>query len=184
MRVAVLISGSGSNLEALLEAEREGFFESEIALVVSSKPDAYGLVRAETYGKKTFVTGDGDLLDALEAEGIDFLVLAGYLKILEADLLERYEGRILNIHPSLLPKYGGKGMYGMRVHEAVFENNEKISGATVHYVNEDIDGGRILLQTAVDISRLQSPEEIQQTVLVLEHQLLKIAVRLCEEERL
>lgn len=184
MRVAVLISGSGSNLEALLEAEREGFFESEIALVVSSKPDAYGLVRAETYGKKTFVTGDGGLLDALEAEGIDFLVLAGYLKILEADLLERYEGRILNIHPSLLPKYGGKGMYGMRVHEAVFENNEKISGATVHYVNEDIDGGRILLQTAVDISRLQSPEEIQQTVLVLEHQLLKIAVRLCEEERL
>ena len=95
--------------------------------------------------------------------------------------MTRYAGRIINIHPALLPKYGGKGMYGLHVHEAVFAHGEKRSGATVHYVTETVDGGAILLQSSVDIEKLTSPEAIQQTVLVLEHQLLKTAIRFCEE---
>ncbi|MDD7363578.1 MAG: phosphoribosylglycinamide formyltransferase [Peptoniphilus sp.] len=181
MKIAVFVSGSGTNLQALLDAEASGFFKSEIALVVSNKADAYGLERAKKAGKKTFFEGDGDLLDVLEDEGIDFIVLAGYLKILGEELLRRYRGRIINIHPSLLPAYGGKGMYGLKVHEAVFDNREQRSGATVHYVNETVDGGKILIQSSIDISRLRSPEEIQQTVIVLEHELLKTAVRFCEE---
>ena len=181
MKIAVLLSGSGTNLQSLLDAEAAGFFKSEIALVVSNKADAYGLKRAEAMTKKTYVEGDDDLVSVLEKEGIDFIVLAGYLKILSGDLLHRYEGRIINIHPSLLPAYGGKGMYGIKVHEAVFEAGEVRSGATVHYVNETVDGGKILLQSSVDIRRLRSPKEIQETVLVLEHELLKTAVRFCEE---
>ena len=181
MKIAVFISGSGTNLQSLLDAEAEGFFKSEIALVVSNRRDAYGLVRAKEAGKATFVEEDGDLMAVLEENEIDFIVLAGYLKILGKDLLTRYAGRIINIHPALLPKYGGKGMYGLHVHEAVFAHGEKRSGATVHYVTETVDGGAILLQSSVDIEKLTSPEAIQQTVLVLEHQLLKTAIRFCEE---
>lgn len=181
MKIAVFISGSGTNLQSLLDAEASHFFDSEIALVVSNRADAYGLERAKKANKKTFVEGTGDLLEVLEAEGVDFIVLAGYLKILGEELLRRYEGRIINIHPSLLPAYGGKGMYGLKVHEAVLKNGESRSGATVHYVDETVDGGKILLQSSVDISRLKSAEAIQRTIIVLEHELLKTAVRFCEE---
>lgn len=181
-RIAVFASGSGSNLEALIQAQRDRYFSSEICLVVSNKKDAFALERARNHGIKTYVEEDSkSLLARLKEEGVDLIVLAGYLKILGQDLLDAYKGRIINIHPSLLPKFGGKGMYGLHVHEAVFAAKEKRSGASVHFVTEEVDGGEIILQSSLNIESLGSPEEIQKAVLILEHQALKTAIRLCEE---
>lgn len=181
-KIAVFASGNGSNLEALLQAQKEKYFQSEIVLVVSNKKDAYALKRAKKHRVKTYIEKDVEsLLKILEEEGIDLIVLAGYLKILGRDLLQKYQGRIINIHPSLLPKFGGKGMYGIHVHEAVFAAREKRSGVSVHFVTEEIDGGELLLQSSLNIESLNSPEEIQKAVMVLEHGALKTAIKLCEE---
>lgn len=181
-RIAVFASGSGSNLESLISAEKEKFFSSKIALVVSNKKEAYALERAKNHNIKTyFEEGENELLLKLQEEKIDLIVLAGYLKILGKKLLDSYKGRIINIHPSLLPKFGGKGMYGIHVHEAVFAAKEKRSGASVHFVTEEIDGGEIILQASLNIEPLNSPKEIQEAVLILEHQALKTAIKLCEE---
>ena len=181
-RIAVFASGSGSNLESLISAEKEKFFSSKIALVVSNKKEAYALERAKNHNIKTYLEeGENELLLKLQEEKIDLIVLAGYLKILGKNLLDSYEGRIINIHPSLLPKFGGKGMYGIHVHEAVFAAKEKRSGASVHFVTEEIDGGEIILQASLNIEPLNSPKEIQEAVLILEHQALKTAIKLCEE---
>lgn len=182
-RIAVLVSGGGTNLQSLIDAQKEGFFCSKIVLVLSDKEDAYGLVRAQNSGIPAYVTNEEeDLLRLLEEYRVDLVVLAGYLKILEKKLLQVYEGKIINIHPSLLPKYGGMGMYGIHVHEAVFGAGEEVSGATVHYVSEAVDAGEILLQREVDIRGLSSPQEIQKKVLEIEHEILKEAVRKIEEE--
>lgn len=182
-KIAVLVSGGGTNLQALIDAQKEGFFQSKIVLVLSDKEDAYALVRAKENGiDPHIVRSDEEICKLLKRYEIDLIVLAGYLKILGENLLTAYQGRIINIHPSLLPKYGGKGMYGLHVHRAVFEAGETVSGATVHYVNEVIDGGSILLQAEVDISGLSSPEEIQKKVLQVEHTILKKAIRKIEEE--
>lgn len=181
-RIAVFASGSGSNLESLISAEKEKFFSSKIALVVSNKKEAYALERAKNHNIKTYLEeGENELLLKLQEEKIDLIVLAGYLKILGKNLLDSYKGRIINIHPSLLPKFGGKGMYGIHVHEAVFAAKEKRSGASVHFVTEEIDGGEIILQASLNIEPLNSPKEIQEAVLILEHQALKTAIKLCEE---
>lgn len=181
-RIAVFVSGSGSNLESLIKAQEEKYFSSEICLVVSNKKEAYALERAKNHRINTYVEKDSEsLLRVLKEEKIDLIVLAGYLKILGKDLLSAYKGRIINIHPSLLPKFGGKGMYGIHVHEAVFAAKEKRSGASVHFVTEEVDGGKIILQSSLNIEKLTSPEDIQQAVLILEHQALKTAIRLCEE---
>ncbi|MDO5037149.1 MAG: phosphoribosylglycinamide formyltransferase [Tissierellia bacterium] len=183
LRIAVFVSGGGTNLQALIDGKREGAFQSDLALVVSNKPEAYGLERARQAGIPTFVEGgDKSLIQALEDHEIDFIVLAGYLKIIGQDLLEKYQGRIINIHPSLLPAYGGMGMYGLRVHEAVFKNGEDFSGATVHFVTEEVDGGHIILQLKTNIRKASSPEAIQKQVLRLEHVALKLALSLIEEE--
>ncbi|MCD1146654.1 phosphoribosylglycinamide formyltransferase [Peptoniphilus sp. KCTC 25270] len=182
-RIAVFVSGGGTNLESLLLAQEEGFFQSEIVLVVSNKEDAYALERGRNHGIETYVEKDWDSLESLLKERqVDLIVLAGYLKILGSEILEQYKNRIINIHPSLLPKFGGKGMYGMNVHRSVFEAKEKMSGATVHLVNKEIDGGKILLQTAINIEKCSSPEEIQKAVLYVEHEALKTAIRLYEED--
>ena len=179
MRLAVFISGTGSNLKALIDAEKENYFDSQIKLVVSNK-DAKGLSFAREEGISYIISKDDEeILEELKDKKIDLIVLAGYLPKVTKKIIDKY--KIINIHPSLLPKYGGKGFYGMNVHKAVFENKEKISGVSVHYVNENLDDGDIILQRQVDISKCESAEEIAKTVLEVEHRSLKEVIKQLEE---
>lgn len=175
-RIAVLVSGGGTNLQALLDAERTGTLRSgTVALVVSNNSAAYALTRAERAGVERAVltrAGCGSqegfeaaLTALLEEKEIDLIILAGFLSILSADFTRRYDRRILNVHPSLIPSFCGKGFYGLRVHEAALERGVKITGATVHYVNEIPDGGRILLQKAVAVCPDDTPETLQRRVM-------------------
>ncbi|MDY6064927.1 MAG: phosphoribosylglycinamide formyltransferase [Finegoldia sp.] len=180
MKIAVFISGTGTNLKALLEAERNKYFSSEIVLVVANK-EAGGLDFAKAYGKETLVSKDDDqIIGVLKEKKVDLIVLAGFLPKLSDKILEEFVA--INIHPALLPKYGGKGFYGMNVHRAVFENREKISGATVHYVNGKLDDGDIILQREVDISDCKDSEEVAKRVLTIEHGILKDAIKKLEDE--
>lgn len=165
MNVAVLCSGGGTNLQALIDAERAGAFpHAQIALVGVDR-DCYALERAGTAGIPTVTVTSADLLAALEGAGIDVVVLAGFLAIVPPEVTRAYAGRIINIHPSLLPAYGGKGMYGLRVHEAVLAAGETLTGATVHLVTDTIDGGDILLQREVDVEPGDTPEALQVRVM-------------------
>ena len=174
--VAVLVSGGGTNLQALLDAEREGRLPSaEIRLVVSNKENAFALTRAENAGVKgvTLLKKDypeaplyeAALVKLLESHGIGVIVLAGFLRILSADFTARYPGRILNVHPSLIPSFCGEGFYGLRVHEAALARGVKVTGATVHFVNEIPDGGEIIAQKAVEIEPGDTPEILQRRVM-------------------
>jgi len=183
LKIAVLVSGGGSNLQSIIDAQKEHFFKSKITVVISNKADAYALKRAEENQIETHVVTDDDLLIKIfEEKGIDLIVLAGYLKIISNEILEKYKNRIINIHPSLLPKYGGKGMYGINVHKAVLLASEKESGPTVHQVTNVIDGGEIIIQEKVDIQDCKTAEDVQSKVLNLEHQILKKAIRIMEEK--
>ena len=166
-RIAVLVSGGGTNLQALLDAQTSGVLTSgKIVLVISSRPDAYALVRAERAGVKTAVCPGEDEISALLAENkIDLIILAGYMSILSAEFTARYPRRIINVHPSLTPSFCGKGYYGLRVHRAALDYGVKVTGATVHYVNEVPDGGEIILQKAVDILPGDTPEILQRRVM-------------------
>ncbi|WP_406709547.1 phosphoribosylglycinamide formyltransferase [Trueperella pyogenes] len=165
MNVAVLCSGGGTNLQALIDAERAGAFpHAQIALVGVDR-DCYALERAGTVGIPTVTVTSADLLAALEGVGIDVVVLAGFLAIVPPEVTRAYAGRIINIHPSLLPAYGGKGMYGLRVHEAVLAAGETRTGATVHLVTDEVDGGDILLQREVDVEPGDTPEALQVRVM-------------------
>jgi formyl transferase domain protein len=180
MNLAVFISGTGTNLKALIDAQNSGYFESQIKIVVSNK-NAKGLDYANANDIKYLISKDDDeIIDTLRKYDIDLIVLAGYLVKVSKKILDKFT--VINIHPSLLPKYGGKGFYGMNVHNAVFENKEKISGVTVHYVNENLDDGDIILQKKVDISKCISSEEISKEVLKVEHQTLKQVIRNLEEK--
>lgn len=180
MRIAVFISGTGTNLKALIDAQKNNEFESEIKLIISNR-NAKGLFHGYNADIPSFVVkSDEEILKKLKEYNIDFIVLAGYLKQVGPVILNEYEGRIINIHPSLLPKYGGKSFYGLKVHEAVFENNEKTSGVTVHYVDENLDSGSIILQKEVDITDCKSPVEIRDKVLEVEHITLKEAIKRIE----
>lgn len=181
-RIAVFVSGGGSNLQALIDASEKNELRSEICLVLSSDPSAFALERAKKHRIEAVCLSDEDeILAGLERHTIDLIVLAGYLKIIGAKLLTKYKNRMINIHPSLLPRFGGMGMYGMNVHRAVFAAGETVSGATVHFVDKVVDGGERILQREVDIRDCASPEEIQEKVIVLEHQLIVDAVKLLEE---
>ena len=170
-RVAVLVSGGGTNLQALINAISSGVLHSgEIVLVVSSRPNAYALTRAQNAGIEalTITKADGEkaLLAALESRKIDVIVLAGYLTILGSELVKRYENRIVNVHPSLIPAFCGKGFYGLKPHEEALKRGVKLTGATVHLVNEIPDGGKILAQKAVDVLPGDTPETLQRRVMV------------------
>ena len=176
IRIAVFVSGGGTNLQALLDAEKSGQLKSgRIALVVSSRPGVYALERAAKAGVPAVVVSRKDcrdqaefeerLLAALEEHGIDMIVLAGFLSILSADFTARFPQRILNVHPSLIPSFCGRGFYGLKVHEAALAYGVKVTGATVHYVNEIPDGGQILLQKAVEILPGDTPEILQRRVM-------------------
>ena len=176
LRLAVLISGSGTDLQSIIDHRNQ--INGEIALVISNNKNAYGLQRAQDAGIKNLVIKNQDeLLNTLKEEKIDFIVLAGYLAILGKELIDTYQNKIINIHPSLIPSFCGPGMYGLHVHEAVLERGVKVSGATVHFVSEEVDGGPIIWQEAVSIADLDTPEDIQKRVLEVEHKILPEVVQ-------
>ena len=175
INIAVLVSGGGTNLQALIDAQGNALQHGKIQLVISSKPDVYALQRAKQAGidqcvitKRDYVTQEefsNALLKQLQICQIDMIVLAGYLSILDETIIRAYPNRIINIHPSLIPSFCGKGYYGLKVHEAALAYGVKVTGATVHIVNEIPDGGKILLQKAVDILPSDTPETLQQRVM-------------------
>lgn len=184
-KIAVFVSGGGTNLQALLDAEREGRIpDGEILLVVSSSETAYALERAKQAGVETIVAKrEEKILEELRKRGIELIILAGYLRILSGDFVRCYRDRIINIHPSLIPSFCGKGFYGLRVHEAAIRYGVKLSGATVHLVNEIPDGGRILLQKAVELKEGDTPESLQRRIMeAAEWKLLPTAAEMLSRE--
>lgn len=172
-RIAVLVSGGGTNLQALIDAEKSGIIKSgEIKLVISNKPSAYALERAKkadiataVIEKKGNPNFEAELIEKLDSEGIDLIVLAGFMCILSANFTKHFENRIINVHPSLIPSFCGEGFYGLHVHEAALSYGVKVTGATVHFVNEIPDGGKIILQKAVEIKEGDTPEILQKRVM-------------------
>lgn len=187
LRMAVLVSGGGTNLQSVIDAVEAGVLSSQIVCVISNKETAYGLERARKHNIPAYFINpkqegyDEKLLANLEEEKVDLVVLAGYLKILSPSLIQSYKHRIINIHPSLLPKFGGKGFYGIHVHEAVIAAGEKESGATVHYVDEGVDTGEILLQRKIAVEVSDTPESLQAKILEqIEHKILVEAIKKLE----
>ncbi|MBR2013175.1 MAG: phosphoribosylglycinamide formyltransferase [Clostridia bacterium] len=175
-KIAVLVSGGGTNLQALIDSVASGVLQSgEIALVLSGNRNAYALERAAKAGIPTEIVVKKECADqadfeqkiiaTLEKYGIELIVLAGFMNILSADFTDRYPERIINVHPSLIPSFCGKGFYGLRVHEAALEYGVKVTGATVHFVNEIPDGGKIIAQKAVEIQAGDTPEILQKRVM-------------------
>ena len=171
-KIAVLVSGGGTNLQALIDAQKSGVIKSgEIALVVSNNENAYALTRANENGIATsYIPSkspdfEAQLKRILSLHEIDLIVLAGFMKILSADFTSAYENRIINVHPSLIPSFCGKGYYGLRVHEEALDYGVKVTGATVHFVNEIPDGGNIIMQKAVYIEDGDTPEILQKRVM-------------------
>lgn len=180
VKIAVFVSGSGTNLQSIIDACNDNKINGEIKLVISNRKNAYGLERARLSNIKALWLKDEDLiLKELEEEKIDLIVLAGYLAIVSDKLINKYPNKIMNIHPSLIPSFCGPGYYGIHVHEEAFKRGVKVSGATVHFVSNVVDGGPIILQRSIDVSDCQSPEEIQEKILInIEHKLLVEAVSL------
>ncbi len=191
VKIAVLVSGSGSNLQSLIDYIEARKINAEIKLVISNKYGAYGLTRGEKCGITTLVLDKKDFLDIrerdrlllenLQKNEIDIVVLAGYLAIIPPEIIGVYRNRIINIHPSLLPSFGGKSYYGERVHQEVIKRGVKITGATVHFVNEETDGGPIILQRAVEVDFDDEWQTVQKKVLAIEHEILPMAVKLLVE---
>lgn len=191
VRIGVLISGGGTNLQALIDNIEKGWINGEISVVISDKKGAYGIERARKHGidaieidkrefddKNVFMKA---IINELENHHVELVVLAGFLSILSQDFIERYRNRIMNIHPSLIPAFCGKGYYGQKVHKAVLDYGAKVSGATVHFVDEGADTGPIILQEAVKVEADDTPESLAARVLIAEHRLLPQAVKLyCE----
>ena len=194
IRIAVLVSGGGTNLQALLDSKDRGELPSgEIRLVVSNVKDAYALKRAEKAGIKNYTVTkkecgsnfESKLYEILQNEGIELIVLAGFLAILSKDFISRYKDRIINIHPSLIPSFCGKGYYGLKVHEAALAYGVKVTGATVHFVNEIPDGGKIIMQKAVEVREDDTAETLQRRVMEeAEWKLLPKAVEMVSKELL
>lgn len=186
VNIAVFVSGGGTNLQAIIDAWKNNEINGNLKLVVSNRKKAYGLERAKQANIKAVHIKDEELLiKTLEEEKIDLIVLAGYLAIISEKLIEKYQNKIINIHPSLIPSFCGPGYYGIHVHEEVFKRGVKVSGATVHFVSAVVDGGPIILQKAIDISDCDSPEAIQLKILNnIEHQLIVHAVKLYCDNRL
>ena len=176
IKVAVLVSGGGTNLGALIEAEKKGIIKSgEISLVISNKVGAYAIERAQAAGIEALTVTKAEcgsqeafedrLINELTSRGIELIVLAGFMAILSERFTRAFENRIINVHPSLIPSFCGKGFYGLKVHEAALEYGVKVTGATVHYVNEIPDGGKIILQKSVNIKDGDTPEILQKRVM-------------------
>lgn len=194
IKIGVLVSGGGTNLQTLIDHIENGEIPGEIKIVISSKKDAYSLERAKKHHIEGIYIGKGNypnlkernekIIQLLEEKEIDLLVLAGYMSILTEDMVKKYERRIINIHPSLIPSFCGKGFYGERVHGAVLEYGAKVTGATVHFVDEGTDTGPVILQRAVYVEENDTVESLAKRVLEVEHELLPEAVKLFAQGRL
>lgn len=193
MKVAVLVSGGGTNLGAIIKAAHSGIIKSaEIVCVVSNREGAYALTRAENAGiphraitKKEYGDNfEAEIISYLDSMGVELVVLAGYTAIISPEFIKKYENRMINIHPSLIPSFCGKGFYGLHVHEAALKYGVKVTGATVHFVSEVVDGGAIILQKAVEIQPSDTPETLQRRVMEeAEWELLPRAIELVASGR-
>ena len=193
-RIAVLASGSGTNLQRVIDHTCCGHINGTVALVISDRKEAFAMKRALNYGVKSLYIGKGnfpdpalrrdEIINELKTHEIDLIVLAGYLSILDDEFIKTYENRIINTHPSLIPSFCGMGFYGMKVHKAVYDYGVKVTGATVHFVNEITDGGPVILQESVEVTCKDTPETIQEKVLEIEHRLLPKAIELFCDDRL
>lgn len=170
-RIAVLVSGGGTNLQAIIDAQKSGIITSgEVVLVISNNEKAYALERAKNAGIKTLVVKrsaytEGQIFKAINDEKIDLIVLAGFMTVLSEEFTKEFPRRILNVHPSLIPSFCGKGYYGLKVHEEALKKGVKVTGATVHFVNEIPDGGEIIFQKAVEVADDDTPETLQRKVM-------------------
>ena len=189
LKLAVLVSGSGTNLQAIIDRIEDGSVRNaKIEVVISNNPNAYALTRAKNHGicarcisPKSFETREAfndALLEALTEAGIDLVVLAGFMVVVPPAIISKFRNKIINIHPSLIPSFCGPGHYGMHVHEKVLARGVKVTGATVHFVSSEVDGGPIILQEACNIDDLDNAEDIQARVLEIEHRILPKAVAL------
>lgn len=188
LRIAVLVSGGGSNLQAIIDGVKDGSLDCEIKYVIADSEKAYGLERARVNGieaisfdRKEYKREISNKILELIKNKVDLIVLAGYLSILDGEILKEFRNRIINIHPSLIPSFCGGGMYGIKVHEAAIKKGVKYSGCTVHFVNEEVDGGEILLQKVVPVLQEDTPKELQERILIEEHRILPEAIKLISE---
>ncbi|MCT4634556.1 MAG: phosphoribosylglycinamide formyltransferase [Firmicutes bacterium] len=192
INICVFISGGGTNLENIIDKCHSGFINGEVKLLVSDKKEAYGLERAKNHNIKSYVHEKGadgkrdveKLLEAMDESEIDLVILAGYLSIVEKNVINKYRNKIINIHPSLIPSFCGKGFYGMKVHEAAIKRGVKISGATVHYVDEGTDTGPIVMQKTVEVDEDDTAESLQKKVLNIEYEILGKVARLISLEKI
>lgn len=192
--MAVFISGGGTNLQAMIDHIEKGVIPGKIEVVISSREDAYGLVRAKKHGiegiyigKKNYPDGEereNKILAVLEEKKVDLIVLAGYMNVLGKKLVEKYRNRIINVHPALIPSFCGNGFYGERVHQAVLDYGVKVTGATVHFVDEGTDTGPVILQKAVEVKDEDTVQTLAKRVLEIEHELLPKAIQLFAEGKL
>jgi phosphoribosylglycinamide formyltransferase-1 len=189
-KIAVLVSGGGTNLQSIIDHIQNKQLNAEIVLVVSSSQSAFALERAKKHNietviisKKEFSLPNDEILKLAINHNVDLIVLAGYMGILSGDLLKVYRNRIINIHPSYIPNFCGPGMYGIHVHEAVIKAKAKFSGATVHYVNDTIDGGKIIIQDQVPVLEDDTPAILAKRVLQVEHKILPQAIKMIIEHK-
>lgn len=191
LKIAVLISGGGSNLQAIIDKIKQGYINAKIEAVISDRIGAYGIERAKNENIPAYELNRKELKGNLSNEilklidgKVDLIVLAGFLSILQGEILEKFKNRIINIHPSLMPSFCGAGMYGIKVHEKAIEYGVKVSGCTVHFVDEGIDTGTIIFQNSVPVYESDTAEALQARILVEEHKILPKAVKLISEGKL
>ncbi len=182
--IGVLVSGGGTNLQSVIDNVESGKINGQIKVVISNKESAYGLERARKHGiKAIYLSGEKEIIEELKNNDVDLVVLAGFLKILSHDFTRAFENKIINIHPSLIPSFCGKGYYGLKVHEAAVEYGVKVSGATVHFVDENTDTGAIIMQKTVDVLPDDSAQDLQKRVLCVEHEILsQVIAKFCEDK--
>lgn len=191
LNIAVLVSGGGTNLQSIIDSIKTGYLNKvSIKYVISDREGAYAIERAKLEGIETFILDKkiykenlSKQIDKIIGSGVDLIVLAGYLSIVGEPLISKYKNKIINIHPSLIPSFCGKGMYGIKVHEAAINYGVKFSGCTVHFVDENTDTGAIILQNIVKVDIDDTPECLQKKILVEEHKALPLAIKLISEER-
>lgn len=185
LNIGVLISGGGTNLQAIIDETKSGAINGTVKLVISNKEDAYGLERARLSGiKAVYETDEDKIIELLKENNIDLIVLAGYLKIITPKFVDEFRNKIINIHPSLIPSFCGKGYYGEKVHQGVIDYGAKVTGATVHFVDEGADTGAIIMQETVNVEQDDDAKSLAKRVLEVEHRILKESIRLICENKL
>ena len=193
IRIGVLASGGGTNLQSIIDACERGEIDGDVAVVISNLPDAFALERARKHGIDAYcfphegVTREqheADVIECLEQHKVNLVCLAGYLRMLTPVFIDKYTGRLMNTHPALLPSFGGKGMHGLKVHQAVLDYGCKVSGCTIHFVSLEVDGGPIILQKAVQVQENDTAEALQERVLKEEHKLFPRAIQLFAQGKL